>query len=120
MTTVRPAKKFLKDSPLPHQPSPSIERVNISMKKKILKLENEKTELKHLVAALKTENLRLQKKIAKREATQISTLNRDKALEKINDPHGDIPLANNLRSMSDDELKSEFAALKNHDGNSPR
>ena len=116
MTTVGPAKKLLRKAPMPHQPSPAVERINISLKKKILRLENEKTELKHLVAALKAENFRLQKKIAKLEATQVSELNRAKALEKVNDPHGDISAANKIRSMSEDELESEISKLARNGG----
>ena len=119
MTTVGPAKKFLKKRSAPQQISPSVERINVSVKKKILKLENEKIELKHFVAALKSENLRLQKKVAKLEAAQVSAFNRAKALEKLNDPHDDVSVANKLRSMSENELEHEIARLASNGGGTP-
>ena len=48
----------------------AVANTNLSINKKLLKLENDKIELKLLAAALKAENLRLQKKIAKLEAAQ--------------------------------------------------
>ena len=111
MTTAIPPRNLLKKNTPPSQEPSSLKRINMSLQKKVLKLENEKTELKQLVVALKSENLRLQKKIAKSDANDISTINRAKALQLVNDPHGDILEGNRVRSMTQEQLVSEAKDL---------
>lgn len=75
------------------------------------KLQKENSVLKDLIRALKSENLQLQKKIAKVEAKYLSALNRIKALEHQKDPHGDIRRGEYLRSLTDQQLDEKIRTL---------
>ena len=76
-----------------------------------LKLQKENSGPKDLIRSLKSENLKLQKKIAKVEAKYLSALNRIKALEHQKDPHGDIRRGEYSRSLTDRQLDEKIRTL---------
>lgn len=75
------------------------------------KLQKENSALKALLRALKSENLQLQRKIARLEAKHLSDLNRIKALEQLKDPHGDIAHGEYVRSLTHKQLEDEIQKL---------
>lgn len=70
------------------------------------KIKKSETEVQQYITALKTENLRLQRKIANLEAKNVSLHHKNKTLEEYKKAHPD------LLSMTDGELIEEIEKIK--------
>jgi hypothetical protein len=81
----------------------------LTLEQKIFKCD---TEVINYIKALESENLKLQKKMAKLQAQMTTLKNRNKILKEYEDRH------NAITSLSDEELDEELKKLEN-DKNKP-